>query len=44
MAMNKTAAGKYVVDFWYFEDGKRKRRERTFAKKKEATAFYESTR
>ena len=44
MAMNKTAAGKYVVDFWYFDEGKRKRRERTFTKKKEATAFYESTR
>ena len=44
MAINQSAAGKWVVDFWYFDEGKRKRKERTFAKKKEATAFYESTR
>ena len=44
MAINQTVAGKWVVDLWYFDEGKRKRKERTFAKKKEATAFYESTR
>jgi integrase len=44
MAINQTAAGKWVVDRWFFDEGKRKRKERTFAKKKEATAFYESTR
>jgi integrase len=31
-----------AIDWWFFDEGKRK--ERTFAKKKEATAFYESTR
>ena len=44
MAIKKTAAGSWVVDWWYRDDGKLKRKEKTFTKKTDATAFYESTR
>src|SRR5262249_16564508 len=44
MAINKTVAGTFVVDYSYFEDGKRKRKEKTFDTKKEAVAFLDEVR